>query len=722
MPATLERSFFVKRSVHLSNIPRTILGCISIGVLLIFLFVQVPEPSFACVLEPDDYPPFLDILPADFVFSGQSQKLFAPFAITTSEWEPNLQFDNVTREYNSQKLARYLGISPIEAESIVYLENYPDWLPHDVASYLRFVHETEPLVNRRYPWQRQAGPARTPEQANFMYLNALTRAQSHLAHCEDEFLRLRWFFITMRLAHYHDFFDIEEEIFQEHANSFSEETLAANPEVWLWIKALRAGMLQKTSNRPEDRALASFLFAEVYLNSHTKWDAGLKGFWIRSDEEWSHLASLCNSNDDLALMHFLRATQKGNFTLAELEKIAKISPGSEMTRCLLANELRYAHSVSDYYSNQPGLGQPWVLSYYNRFLGVLDGLKTQSGFEDDFLLNICYLYLEFFFGQGIEEQDIDVVTHEFPDDPRAKYLSTLRLAAFALDLDHIDASTESRLDYLCELSEDSVPSSCANLCIRFVLGHIAEIYASQGEQGKSLAAEYGHKYLEESLSENQLDSFLAFSEKGGLSAFETRLLRLNHFSPEYAEQQKVFHLLGSHRFDLAIERLKKMADVPTLDFDPFASGVRGNNREKSTRAYGSLNLLSYALLMQNLHSIVEVDDSTGWAHLRLANAYYNASHLGNSPYYLRGSLWADELPYSELDIETAKYYFRNTLAVTRNDELRAEALHGLAKIASASEDSTQNPGRFWEQSLLLRHTDYFREIIQECTVFKSGKW
>ena len=117
--------------------------------------------------------------------------------------------------------------------------------------------------------------------------------------------------------------------------------------------------------------------------------------------------------------------------------------------------------------------------------------------------------------------------------------------------------------------------------------------------------------------------------------------------------------------------------------------------------------------------------------------------FGNSPLIVRPRRSTYTWTGGALDLTGPKHHYGLALKHAKDDELKAAALYGLAKVELAETrmsmvrrsknlwlSATINPsmlkaygyGQNFRKLIAYRHTDYYREVIQSCGIFRARNW
>ena len=167
-------------------------------------------------------------------------------------------------EFNVQAWSKFLKRDTKESKEIVYGGATPNDLDTETKAYLTAVREQEPLVTQ-------------PQKEKPPYDAAIEKLTSALAETRAAFLRQRYVFLILRLAHYSKQYDKVETLYAQ----FQQERQQPSAEIGYWIDALYAGALQRSGKRAE----AAYRFASIFRDSQTRRLEAQLNFKIKTDDE-----------------------------------------------------------------------------------------------------------------------------------------------------------------------------------------------------------------------------------------------------------------------------------------------------------------------------------------------------------------------------------------------------------------------------------------------------
>jgi hypothetical protein len=197
----------------------------------------------------------------------------------------------------------------------------------DNLTYLLFAKRCEPLVN-------------LPANADFWDADSYRdkpametlgqEGRKLLAQAKPGFLRDRYAFQVIRLAHYAGAYEEAIARFDEYFPGRPRKGL-----IYYWALALKAGALKRLKRFDE----ASYLFSLVFERCNSRRQEAYYGFHIDSPETLKRCLQRCRDERERSLVHFLKGIDYWNSALTEMADIYRILPDSPHLETLLTREI-----------------------------------------------------------------------------------------------------------------------------------------------------------------------------------------------------------------------------------------------------------------------------------------------------------------------------------------------------------------------------------------------
>jgi hypothetical protein len=678
------------------------------------------------------------------------------------------EFDqrDVTKKVNLAEWAKFLKRPEKEVEAIIYQKQMSKRLDSDTKAYLNFVHRVEPLVDFDNQWERSKNT-----QLDDDYKQAISDAEVGIATAKKPFLKLRYLFSAMRLAHYSKHYTIEERLYQSHANSLQN----VDSEVWQWIDALKAGMDKQKGKRVE----AAYQFAQIFARSKTKRYSAYIDFSIKSDQEWQSLMSMCKDNNEKALMHFLRAlTPKAN-SLQELQTIYQIAPNSVWLDALLTRELEYVQfakyerdSLSQNNESIVGINKTMLIddierygisdqlklkdqltqrrsSYINTLSDIVSKIRSENKHKDLFTADFAEVYLRLLKQETVHIHDVGQLELRYAKDPRVNYIQALKLWVYLENLPTINAAIEAEISiYLKKIQQ--YESGGVNLkdVMAYTYSKLSPLYAKQKASFKTYISTQAGIFDPDSIHVFEVRGLHALFSKKDRNFLETQMLiSANEFLKYGHNLNEIMakKYLSAGLFQQANQLLADLPKKTESQYNVFDNVLSGNNKDKSKATSSKVTVKKLAELQNKTK--LQPDDAN--AHYLLANAVYNMSWFGNSPMLTRYSRSTSTWKRGEINLDKAKKHYQTALNTASDEELKAKILYGLAKIefaekymqadekgngfssysfeklerkASIEKLKAEDFGKYFKKLAQYKDTQYYREVIQQCNIYNQSSW
>jgi hypothetical protein len=641
-------------------------------------------------------------------------------------------------------------------------------LNQDTLDYLSFVHGAEPLVD----YDNQYGRAENSTLAS-QYKQALQTAEYGIAQAKAPFLKLRYLFSAMRLAHYSKQYTEEARLYKQYAASLQKEKV--DSEVWQWIYALKAGMDKQQGKRVE----AAYQFAKLFATSKTKRYSAYVDFSIKSDQEWQALMDLCKDNDEKALMHFLRAlTPKAN-SLQELQQIYALAPNSVWLDALLSRELEYVqfakqetNSRSQYSTSIADINKTMLIDdverygtadlkklkkqlntrrseYINNFSKIVDKIRSEDKHKDLFFADFSHVYLQLLMQQPITLADVGQLQTRYANDPRSAYIEPLKLFVYLEKIPTVNDKVESEISiYLQNIQKQSQNGVNFRDILAYTYIKLSPLYAQQKAAFKHYIAIQRGEFDPDTLRVFEIRDLQALSNKGNKNFLEQQMLAsTNIFLSEGHNVDEIIakKYLSAGLFAQASKALQQAPEKVENKYNLFNNSLSGNNRNgRSTESTKTL-----AKKLAQLSAEIKVNPSDANAHYLLGNASYNMTWFGNSPMLSRYHRSSYTWKRGEINLDKAKQYYQSALEQSKDKELQAKILYGLSKIefaekymqadqkgngfnqysfeklerkASINKLKSEDFGQYFSKLYQYKDTQYYRDVIQQCNIYNSRSW
>ena len=672
-----------------------------------------------------------------------------------------------TKQINLKEWSTFLKVSPEQAEKLIYEGEDIDKLDSNMQRYLRFIRQVEPLVDYDHQWDREE---KTPLKS--AYDAGITVAESALEQDNPDFLKLRYLFGAMRLAHYSKQYDKEQALYNHYYDKLSKVT----SEVKFWIAALKAGM----DKHQGKKAQAAYQFAKLFEQSTTKRYTAYVDFSISSDAEWQELMSLCKNDDEKALMHFIRALKPKANSLQELKQIYDLAPDSIWLDALLARELEYVQFAKQIKENKPG--SSWFFSpdinkemliedveqydykkdqklteqkkkrrtkYINELADIVQQIRSEGKHKDLFIADLANVYLALLTNKPVKLFDVGQLQIKYADDARVAYLEPLKLFVYLENIPTINATIESEISiYLKRIQKQEAGGITFEDILTYTYIKLEPHYEQEKAAYKHYISKVRGVFNPDNILVFEVRDLKKLQAKTNKNFLEQQMIAA--LSQNYSELDKsldeiiVTKYLSAGMFSEANALLSGLNLDTQTKYNPFNNNLSGNNRTKSK----GITTQDFTKKLLALKADIKQNPNNAQAHYLLANAFYNMTWFGNSPklvtFFRSTSSWKGGV----INFDNAKAHYQLAVEHAQDDELKTKALYGLAKIEfnekymEEDKASYLSPydfsgqqlkptverlkarqfGKYFKQIEQYKDTDYFNDVIKQCAIYTSSTW
>lgn len=685
--------------------------------LLIFLNISL----FSCAFIDDEYQSYNFLEKKDNIFLNYTANLNSAEIYNDIIYH----YDIKNKDENLKEWQKALNnqYSITQIEDFLYKKNNLDKLKDkEILKYFQFAQEQESCVTYNYFEDRP----KDCEKYIPIALNSIENTQ-------NSFLKLRYFYLALRLAHYHKENPIQ--IYEKYSHLLEN----SNSIVKSWIEALYAGALIKSGKKVEGVYAFSKLF-DNHINYHL---AFYNFFHIKSEEEFNALLNLAKNNDEKTKIYMLRALNSKSNVILEMKNIYNIDKNSKWLDFLLYKELLVSFLNLDFEENH--IDNSIFLKKYIEFL---KSLKKDNNYLVDLSLVYFYIYTKDY------EASKTILQSLQKSYPNKKELDIASHILYLNTLSKIDTNIENIIfENLTKLSFESS-------IYKYSLNILQNLYKKQGFLfdeflvSNSLYLNYSSFDLEKI---RRFDEFLNDNSKSKLkehfkAEFKKYLNQKNYENKDYSFTKLtvlVDNLLFQEALDTNFEALNK-----NIDFNPFNALIKGNNRVKSKNSLTLKEFLQNALAIENK---LKKEPNDAMENFLYANMLYNLSYFGNSSSLAtvyKSSYSFGDVNRQENKLNLAIKHYEIALNNSNDLEFKAKVSYQIAKTNLALFDLKYDKypqtsskydyvdknqkflyglnDEFYEDFLkqtgakyfdLIKkdyeNTKYYKEIIKECSDFKT---
>ena len=178
---------------------------------------------------------------------------------------------------------------------------------------------------------------KSPTRDSTKMQSLLTQAIKGAQTAKSAFLRLRYGFQAVRLAHYSGDYQQAVALYDQLIQPLSNppDPMVSQSKVPWWTLALKAGALQ----RLDKRGKSLYQFSRAFMNDAENRNLYLQNFKLNGDADWRAALQLATTPEEQSALWFLRGAKNAALELLPLQEIYKLSPQSPLLTILLLREV-----------------------------------------------------------------------------------------------------------------------------------------------------------------------------------------------------------------------------------------------------------------------------------------------------------------------------------------------------------------------------------------------
>lgn len=644
----------------------------------------------------------------------------------------------------------HLATAALENNSVVRL--WKQNSDRDMLAYLKLAKRCEYFVNMESDEAYDAPviPDEDREQLTLEMKGAMKQTKS-------EFLKLRYAFQIVRLAHYAGDHKAALALYDELVAPNKAQSIIQD-----WCLSLRAGALRRTGREAE----AAYYFSQVFDRCPSKRPQAFQSFVITSDKNWIKAMGMCQNNHEKAIMHAIRAIRPDAKAMEDVREVYALDPQAEVLDLLLVREINKLES--DLFGYQFANGKPIYAGYF----GFKDSdIASRSAELSEFVANavserklhspelwsMAAGYLDFL--NGRYDQATTTLQKMFEDAGKDPAKSAgAKLLTFVVNCsrtEKADFASENALLAEFQALKPMLDEERANRAFEFMENVLTRLYHQQGQPAKYLLAGHLTGALFEQPSHPliiDLQSWMAQKQKSDYEKILMKRLEDEVGNESLYELRGTLYL-STGDFEKAIAEFEKMssAGLTKLGTDPFVYTTTNfiqcwegeGEPECNVNKYDKLTI---ARMLKKFRDDAKTSpEKAGMNYFLIGNAYYNMSYFGRSwdalDYYRSVYSWTEKQASAQLypenawngvdhtNLDVAQQYLEMALAKATDRELKAMIIFSLAKIeqkgyyTSKEFDYQMLPSAYgydkWFTRLKdeYRDTEYYQQAMQECMYF-----
>ena len=574
-----------------------------------------------------------------------------------------------------------------------------------------------------------------------------------LAHqyenASDPFLKNRYWFQHLKALFYAN----ESKQYE----AFFEKTKEQEPKNTLYYRAL--GYLAAFKYETENYKQSNILYADIFDKAPALRIVAINSFYLESEDEWhENLQMAANNDEKIALWTILGYFKDEERAINEIYKLNPKSKYLDLLVTRLINKIEL-NSKSSLFQIDRGSDTKVDAQQFKMITRIASENKTSN----PYLWHLAAGYISTW------EGNYDIAKKYFNQAekvlPNAKPLAAdqLRLLRLINDLNAIKSIKDNNMEqFIYELTwlyniKDNAPE---NLRYQCAVMQSKEYLAAMYEKNNNLLyAELLKPKTAFYTQPHNIDRMMDFLLKTNKSSFEELLQGLYPISIDDLYHYKALVATFNDNLDDAINYLQKTTHIgeTVLLGNPFNGFIKDchdcDHARRQSVKHTSLSLL---LKMKEMKQLVEQNNDVYNNSLLLANAYYNLTFYGNARLFSVSKLMGETVPSMPeyiacfaqnmlTNCAVAKKYYLKASAAAQNDEQRAKTVYMISKCERNEYYNKHysfgicNPdesgeyyyypegfnaksmsyawGGFKELKEKYAHTQYYKDVIEECGYF-----
>jgi hypothetical protein len=695
------------------------------------------SPFFSTINAPYYTSPFDSLLPADTTDQYLSN---------TAEWKAYM--NNVPAEKDIEQLV--YKVKPGDIQQLKELIStqagkLPDSLQHNTAiryliknkdletiNYLWYAKRCEPQVNVSYDG---SGWGPLPARDTVLMTKLMEEGSMGEARAKPEFLRFRYAFQTIRLAHYSGQYNLCLDLYAKFMEGKNPRSIVS-----LWGIALKGGAMTRLKRGDE----AAYIFAMLF-DRHFKfnWQLYYQNFSWAS----GNAIPLCKSDHERAVVKALQGFARQE-NLPVMQEVAKLEPGSEYLDVLLTRHIRWMeHKLF------PDKFQQYPLDFARKSKPDLKDLQDsrdfiirtiqQGSLKRSWLWEFSAGYLSYFLHDHVSAAHyFELAGKHAPTNKLLQsHITALQVLGQVDEAPRINTALETNLFASCaklhskemvKTVPDALPLLFYNLGLRYL------------EQKDTLRFLLCIAQIKQRPDMNhdprsfRIDDLIQFLNKPGHTPYEQMLCDgfLAYYSIQALHELRGTAYMQNYQFREAITDLEQGGKLEVLPADPFQEKLKDcHDCDYEHRTGDSYTKLDLCRKMLDLEKASDTPGPLAAnAAYQLGNAYYNMSFYGNTWKALVYSRSNYDTAYQFQDCSTAAYFYEKARKLSKDQEFQAHCAYMLAKCEHNAFYTASGTGYQASATVLalkkelkafrmLREqyfqTLFYQERIQECTYFKA---
>lgn len=647
----------------------------------------------------------------------------------------------------------------------------------EIIDYIIFAKECEPEITYQNQWEEV--------KRNYSLMASLSEKGLGLyANAKSDFIKDRYAFQLIRLAHYSNQYQKTVELFDRFFSSGGK-----NKMIYYWSLAHKAGAVSSLNKKAE----ANLLFAQVFDSCESRRKQCMLSINLNSDSLYKATLAICKQPREKMLIYLIAGYKNADYSRDALNKIYEIDPASPYVELLLSREIHRAEREilpsREIWGGYKYYLEPREMQNLNsgiELFNITAKIAKEKRTRKPWLWNFAAGYLATLLNKNDESKDFYLEAKKMCPKENLSYIRRIQVAETISDIksvNRIDNSNEDeiavKLNWLKNISTaENVNSKDAlvyvmnllakkyiaqkdtlktHLCLGIRIENI-DVYYTENQLnvfGYDIKSDYSNEPIDELLKilyENEKrHGWIKEKTDRKFSAMENFLLENYSFSYRDLNNIKAKWFIARGRFEEALAMLEKgyfiSKDYDHSDklwADPFViHTVDCHDCDYAAVSTNRYTLASFCKKMIELKKLASQDKAkSAEYYYQLANGLYNKSYYGNawiaSAFTRHTGPWGYYLGfhYEFYDCSEAQSYYLKAAQSTSNREFAAKCIYMAAKCeqnsyySSPAFTSNEEPTplayrtNFKKLKEEFNDTKYYKEILGECKYFSeyAGKY
>ncbi len=595
------------------------------------------------------------------------------------------KFDDVNDIFSKMKSREFTSIDEKwkNNQLVKYWENTRELKS---LEYITFAKKCEPLVSENWGWWEP------PVRDTTLMLNLIDEGVFEAKkNTEDNFLKLRYAFQAIRLAHYTANYQRAIDLYDNLVAPINTENM-----VKYWSLSLKAGALKHLGKEAE----ANYYFAVVFQHCPPKRFTVSLSFKVTSDSLFNKSLLLCKNKEEKTALWAVYAYKHGEVELNAMKHIFLLKPDSPYLELLLAREVSRVETEllpnRDYYwSNYQYFLKDNDYANTNnniQLTGIVQEIARAGNTIHPYLWDLAAGYLMTLTGETkYADEFLEYAKENWPKND-VIHFNKIRIFKIMNEINaltYITPEDENRilpdLKWLQEKSNESESVKYTGsteywfdadpyareegeAAFLFARRKLAQLYFNKGDYVKlhMYMGDYRFNYNLDPDPENEpIDAIINFIDKPNKTDYENFLLSIYSQSKDELLSLKGMVYLNGHEFKEAANVYSELSYNTKMSPDPFK--VRLNDchdcdyRESKDSKY---TILQFTKRMCELDSLAQMNsDSTAEYYFLLGNGLYNISYFGSCWNYASASR---DFDYDAYYREGKNWHFYNCTDAQKN--------------------------------------------------------